>query len=206
MMLRACLLAACLLAPPGLALLATGCARAPDANGQAAANDLADKLDLKPANDAPPPEGPCRLLTLAEVRAVFPDVQEGVENKTLQQYGMGVCEWTGSGTVLTARTEPAKGHTAENSVRGLADGFIDPLNAAASQRVRFEPISGVGDEAWVVLEQRDEKSGFLADMAFMSLRRGDSMVTLMSNDLSGRDRGQAIAALRKLGQQVAGRL
>lgn len=194
-------------------LLAASCTRAaPDASDNSAAakvtsaGEVADKSNSGANNDAPPAEGACRLLSLSEVRAVFPDAEAGVENNSLRQYGMTACEWAGKGARLAARTEAAAGHSAEDSVRELADGSIDPMNAAARGRVRFEQIPGVGNDAWLVLEQRDEKGGFLANMAILSLRRGDTMVTLMSNDLSGRDRTETKAALRKLGQQVAGRL
>lgn len=151
-------------------------------------------------------DGPCRLLTDAEVRAVFPDAKTGKRNRSREEYGISACQWSGAHGDFVAEVWKAKGSSADNEIRGLMGGFVDPRMAAAEKNVRYESVSGVGDQACAVVEIEDEQRGVLSNVALLVARRGDQILALSSPELPHRERGAALRALRELGRVAARRL
>lgn len=156
-----------------------------------------------PATD---PDSPCRLLTDAEVRAVFPNAGPGERERTREQYGIAACVWSGDFGRFVAQTWEAKGNTAEQEARGLSNGFVDPLNPAAGNSVRYESVAGVGEQASAIVESQDTQRGILTDIAMLVARKDGQMLVLMSDDLTHRDRSEALAKLQSLARSAAARL
>ncbi len=152
------------------------------------------------------PNSPCRLLTDAEVRAVFPGVKAGQPERSREEYGIKACQWSADGGRFVAEVWKAKGSTADNEIHGLVEGFIDPVNQSAANNVRYEPVAGVGDQAFAVIETQDAKRGILTDIAMVVARKGDRILVLLSDDLAHRDRATALHALSDLGGAAAKRL
>lgn len=196
----ACLLvtaiAACSNAPPSAAA-ATGVV--------APANGAASEAGNSPGAMAEP-DSPCRLLTDVEVRAVFPGVKAGQPERSREEYGIKACQWSADSGRFVAEVWKAKDSTADNEIHGLAEGFIDPTNSSAANNVRYEPIAGVGEQAFAVIETQDAKRGILADIAMMVARKGDRILVLLSDDLAHRDRASALRSLTDLGSAAAKRL
>jgi hypothetical protein len=162
------------------------------------------------AAQTPPParsaDGPCGLLTNAEVQRAFPGAKPGQLDRKLEAQGILRCVWNHtSGTVGiiegTGELDPI-----EVEAGTWALGFVDPLNRGAEKHVRYERLAGVGDQAIAVVEQRDAAKGFLSDSAYLVVRRGNRQVTLMAMDLARRERVAALAVLKELGTAIAGRL
>ncbi|MEO6138546.1 MAG: hypothetical protein ABIP11_07785 [Luteimonas sp.] len=151
-------------------------------------------------------DSPCRLLTDAEVRAVFPGVKGGQPERSREEYGIKACQWSADGGRFVAEVWKAKGSTADNEIHGLVEGFIDPVNPSAANNVRYEPVAGVGDQAFAVIEAQDAKRGILTDIAMVVARKGDRILVLLSDDLADRDRAAALHALTGLGSAAAKRL
>lgn len=148
-------------------------------------------------------EGPCALLTLAEVRRVFPDAPAGQIQRSQEKHGVVSCEW---GRRLTLVDGTDNIDTPEDEARSWTLMLLDPLDERASRHVRFETIRGVGDQAVAVVEREDKAKGFILSVAYIVVRRGPRQVTLMSTDLARRERSEALDALQQLGRAVAGRL
>ncbi|WP_159016348.1 hypothetical protein [Cognatiluteimonas profundi] len=160
----------------------------------------------EPAAAAVDPDSPCRVLGDATVRAVFPDAKAGARNRSREEYGITACQWsTGSGD-FTAEIWQAKGSTADNEIRGLATGFVDPTKPDAQGNVRFEPVPGVGDQAFAVVENKDAAKGILADVALLVASHGDRILVLTSTDLARGDRADALKTLATLGADAVARL
>lgn len=188
---------------------------------QRAARDLADKLEratkqpnkagaataAKPeAIDELPKGDPCALLTLAEVRKLYPKADAAKPDRVPEKYGILTCYWqypTGRLVVQLTKAEP---RSCETEARGLAMGFVDPLSPKAHEAVRFQALPGIGDDAVAVVERKDEKRGILGDASYLITQRGDRQIWISSTDLAGGDRAAAIDTLAKLGRLAIGRL
>ncbi len=159
-----------------------------------------------PAAVAVEPDSPCRLLTDAEVHAVFPNAKAGQPERSREEYGIKACQWSADGGRFLAEVWKAKDSTADNEIHGLVEGFIDPVNPSAAKNVRYEPVAGVGDQAFAVIETQDAKRGILTDIAMVVARKDDRILVLLSDDLAHRDRATALHALSGLGSAAAKRL
>lgn len=155
------------------------------------------------AGTAVEPDSPCRLLTDAEVRAVFPGAKAGQPERSREEYGIKACEWSPDSGRFLAEVWKAKGGSADNEIRGLAAGFVDPVNPGAANNIRYEPIAGVGEQAFAVIETRDAQRGILDDIAMLVARKNDRILVLLSDDLAHRDRAAALQALTALGREAA---
>lgn len=166
----------------------------------------ASSVRAAPAEEPADPNSVCRLLTNAEVRAVFPAAGRGEPERTREKYGISACVWSGDFGRAGLQTWKAEGRSADDEARGMAAGFIDPLSRAAAGNVRYETVHGVGEQAVAVVETADPQRGILSDVAMMMVRKDDQIIMLIADDLARRDRAQAVAALGSLGAAAAGRL
>ncbi|MEO8810272.1 MAG: hypothetical protein ABI386_08505 [Rhodanobacter sp.] len=151
-------------------------------------------------------DGPCRLLTDAEVRVVFPGAKAGERNRSREEYGISACQWSSAHGDFVAEVYKAKGSSADNEIRGLVSGFVDPRKTAPDKYVRYEPLSGVGDQAFAVVEIEDVSRGILSNVSMLVARRGDQILVLSSPELPLRERSAALQALSELGREAAKRL
>ncbi len=156
----------------------------------------------------PPGDGPCALLTTAEVERAFPGTKPGRVDRTQEKYGVVSCRWDSPIGLFSIISSPD--HAASESVRDEARGwtltFLDPLRADAARHVRYEPLPGVGDEAIAIVEKEDKAKGFLQDGAILVVRRGTRQVSAMSSHLGRRERAEALRVLTTLGTAIASRL
>jgi hypothetical protein len=154
-----------------------------------------------------PTGDPCQILPLADVRKVFPAAKAGERSRRLEKYGSTECAWKdGNGGVVIAVQESYSSGSAEEDVRGMIAGFVDPLDPAARAAVRVERMAGIGDEAAAFIERADPARKILSDGALLSTRRGEHTIWLMTDQLSSRDRAEALKSLGDLGRTAAKRL
>jgi hypothetical protein len=150
-------------------------------------------------------EGPCALLTIAEVQRAFPGATPGQPDRKLEKYGMRRCSWSHpNGSLILVVSD--EDESAKDGASGLTAAFVDPLNLGASRHVRYEALPGVGDEAVAVVERQDKTKGFAQDGAILVVRRGKHQVAVMSTDLARRDRAEALRVFTELGKAIAKRL
>ena len=148
-------------------------------------------------------EGLCQLLTLGEVAAVFPGAEAGVVTEVRAE-GVTSCIWAIPAGRFVLQSWPAKDPVAEE-IRGAIYPSLDPSKQTAGV-VRYEPVTGVGDEALAVVEQKDEARGIVSDTAILVAKRGDKILLVIADDLARRDHAEALAALQSLGSSAAGRM
>lgn len=197
---------AILLAGAG-SLVLTGCSPQGEAPAaKPAAPAVTSITAAAPAVAAPAGDDPCRLLSDAEVRGIFPGAKTGVRETTREQYGIRACVWATQSGNFALQRWTAKAGSVDNEIRGLALGFVDPVNPAARAAVRYDNVPGVGDQAMALVETRDDKRGILADAAILITQRGDQLIELQSQDLARGDRAAAVQALTTLGRAAAARL
>ena len=172
----------------------------------------ADDTAAQATRPAPTPaagaagDGPCALLTIAEVQRAFTGAKPAKLDRSLEYAGILRCAWEYPG----GRFGIIDGTEAPDPVRAEAEtltlGIVDPLKREASRHVRYETLAGVGDEAIAVVERADPAKGFVAHGAFLVVRRGARQITLMDANLATRDRAAALAALQELGKAAAKRM
>lgn len=182
------------------------CGQSPSSGDSAPAAAAPVAASVVKTNTAVEPDSPCRLLTDAEVRAVFPGAKAGQPERSREEYGIKACQWPVESGRFLAEVWKAKNGTAENEIHGLAAGFVDPTNAAAANDVRYQPIAGVGEQAFAVVETRDAQRGILDDIAMLVARKNGRILVLLSDELAHRDRATAMQALTALGRESANRL
>jgi len=158
------------------------------------------------AAPATPGEGPCALLTHGVVQRVFPGATAGQLDRRHQQHGVLTCLWehpTGRLSIIEGADKP---QPVENEAQGWTLTFLDPLRRDASRHVRYETLTGVGDQAIAIVERADQTKGFIADGAVLVVQRGSRQVTLMAPGLARRERADALRVFEELGRAVASRL
>lgn len=152
-----------------------------------------------------PGDGPCAIVTDAEVRKVFPGAESGVRDHSMDQYGMASCKWETPANTLAVQTFTST-ETVENELRGRMLGFLDPLKPGLRDGIRYDKIAGIGDSAMAVAVKADEAGGILADSAMLAVQRGDRVVVLFTRVLVDGDPAASIKALEALAPSAALRL
>lgn len=192
-----------------LVLVAGGCSRssAPNTSPTSASGaPLASVSSAPPSATLVEANSPCRLLTDAEVRAVFPSAKSGVPERSREEYGIKACVWDLETDRFVVQTWAAEGGNVGDEIRGLAAGFVDPLNAAAPNNIRYETLAGVGNQAMALVETQDDKRGILSDVALLVAKRGDQILEVQSQGLPRRARATALQALTTLGREAVARM
>ncbi len=150
---------------------------------------------------------PCKLLTDAEVHDVFNGATAGKRDRSVDKYGILSCVWETPSDRLIVQTFAAKPGAVADELRSRVQGSIDPMLAGAADRIRYQSISGIGDQAMMVVEKANPELGILADMALLATQRGDRMaIVFTGTSLVSGDRDSALNALESLGSDIAQRL
>ena len=144
----------------------------------------------------------CRLLTRAEVAGVLLGAQPGKPERSREAYGIRACVWEWEGGSLALQMLPGK-HGAASQLRGLAQGYVNPL---ARYSVRYETVPGVGEAAFAAVEPVDAARGVIGDMAMLTTQRGAQVIVLQCAALARGDRAAALKALTVLGRSAVARL
>jgi hypothetical protein len=154
-----------------------------------------------------PVDDPCVLLSDDEVSKAFPGAASGKRNRSLDGHGILTCMWDTPTDRFVVQVFEAKSGSVEDELRSRMSGSIDATVAGAGSEVRYEKIGGIGDDAMLVLEKADAKSGILADTAVMVTKRGDRRAVLFTGrSLAAADRKSALKKFETLGRHVAERL
>lgn len=167
------------------------------------------KTSAAPVASNLPTDDPCTIVSLRDIKGVFLGDSLPERSRRLEQYGITECQWksaNGQVVLVVQESTGTAGATAENEARGVAQGFVDPVNLEALNRVRFEKFSTLGIDNAAFVEPADAARGILSDGAFMALVNGRRVVTLLSRDLTNQDRIEALKALERLGRIAARRV
>jgi hypothetical protein len=168
-----------------------------------------------PATDAAPDTGsmsttasaddPCTLVSKGEVRSAFPGAEPGKRDQSTDQYGIASCKWELPTNTLAVQTFRST-NTAGQELRGRMLGFLDPLQPGLREKIQYDTIAGLGDEAVAVAVKADQAQGILADSAMLGIRKGDRMAVLFTRTLVDGDVAATRKALEALGRNAAARL
>lgn len=175
------------------------------------ATDTANQIEAVTggASSGKAPAGdPCALLPAAEVKKAFPAVAAIAPQRSqrLEKYGITECVWKGAKDqiLLVVQESTAKKATqAREEVLGMAQGFVDPVKPGALKNIRIEKFTAPGIDSAAFVETADPARGILSDGAYLALVKGSRVVTLMSPELTSRDRDAALKALENLGAATA---
>lgn len=145
---------------------------------------------------------PCALLALSDVRRLYPDAQAGVADQKLARDGIFRCTWKhGAGTLFLV-TGAAADDTVADEAESWSLAILDPLRNDAARNLRYETVRGVGEAAMAVVERSDKAKGFMQDGAYITVRLGPALVTLLAPDLARGDRAEALRRLTQLGKAL----
>ena len=155
-----------------------------------------------------PSGDPCTTLPKAAVQSGFPGAKSGERSTRLKRYGITECQWkNAAGDVLLVLQESRNdGRSAKDDALGMAQGFVDPLNAKAVKNVRIEVFPSLDADAASLFETADPKRGILNDCAFLQLRKHEHEISLNAPGFAGRDRAQALKGFETLARLAANRL
>jgi uncharacterized protein DUF3558 len=165
------------------------------------ATESADETSSLPTDD------PCKLVTDAEVGRAFAQNTSGERSHALDSDGIFTCQWDTPTGVFIVQIYQGKVYPVEEELRSRVSGSLDPVGPGTGDRVRYETLANVGDQAMMVVEQADAQHGILADTAVLIMRRGERMAILFTGgSLAGGDRASALKALETLGRSAGKRL
>lgn len=154
---------------------------------------------------AGPSDGPCAVVSQSEVRKAFPGAQTGKRDPSMDQYGIASCTWESTANTLAVQTFKST-NTASEELRGRMLGFLDPLQPGLREKIQYDTITGLGDEAVAVAVKADQAQGILADSAMVGIRKGDHMTVLFTRTLVDGDVAVTKKALEALGRKAVLRL
>ena len=152
-----------------------------------------------------PGDGPCGLVTDAEVGQAFAGAKSGERDHSMDKYGMASCKWETAANALAVQTFESK-ETVGNELRGRMLGYLDPLKPGLRDSIRYDELAGLGDSAMSVAVKGDPERGILSDTAMLAIKRGDRVAVLFTRVLVDGDPAATIAALKQLAPAAAGRL
>ncbi len=152
-----------------------------------------------------PTDDPCALVSKGEVRKAFPGAESGKRDPSTDQYGIASCKWELPTSTLVVQTFRAT-TSASDELRSRMSGFLDPLQPALREKVQYDAVAGLGDEATVVAVKADQAHGVFADSAMLGIRRGERMAVLFMSALVDGDPAATKKALEVLGRSAAPRL
>jgi hypothetical protein len=188
-------------------LFLLGCSRGDPPSVEPASAQSSSSVESRTSKINVVTDDPCALLIDDEVNAVFPGAASGKRNHSLDGHGILTCTWETPTDRFVVQVFDSKSGSVEDELRSRMSGSIDPTMAGGASEVRYQPISGIGDEAMLVLEKADLQRGILADTAVLVTQRGDRRAVLFTgSSLAGGDRASALQALEMLGKQLAERL
>jgi hypothetical protein len=150
-------------------------------------------------------DDPCTIVSKGEVRDAFPGAESGKPDHSLDQYGMASCTWELPTNTLAVQTFKSK-NSAGEELRGRMLGILDPLQPGLRDKIQYDTIAGLGDEAVVVAVKADAAQGVLSDSAMLGIRKGDRMAVLFTRTLVDGDAAASKKALEALGKKAASRL
>jgi hypothetical protein len=151
------------------------------------------------------PDDPCSIVSKGEVREAFPGAESGERDHSMDQYGMASCKWELPANTLAVQLFKST-NTAGEELRGRMLGFLDPLQPGLREKIQYDTIAGLGDEAVAVAVKADQAQGILADTAMLGIRKGDRMAVLFTRTLVGGDVAATAKALESLGRKAVSRL
>ncbi|HET8942498.1 MAG TPA: hypothetical protein VFN13_10995 [Rudaea sp.] len=149
---------------------------------------------------------PCDLLTDAEVRSVFPSAGSGKRNTQSLQYGLDRCAWKAPDGQIGIEVSKVEAKDFEGELRAELQGAVDPRVQGALARIRFQPVSGIGDHAIAVLENGDTKRGIYTDISLLAIQRDHRMAVLMIHHANADAPLPTLDTLKTLGGALASRL
>lgn len=145
---------------------------------------------------------PCAMLAPGDVRSVYADAQAGVADQKLARDGIFRCTWKHGTDTLFLVTGSAADDTVAGEAESWSLAILDPLRNDAGRSIRYETVKGVGEEAIAVVERRDPARGLMQDGAYITVRLGPALVTLLAPDLARGDRAEALRRLTQLGKAL----
>lgn len=158
-----------------------------------------------------PTGDPCKTLTDAEVRQVFPDATSGRRDRRLEEYGILACRWSSptGHTYLQLSiwdTEPKMSIADELEESAMA--LVTDISKVkeALHTAGPETVNNVGDRAMAVVVAQADRAHFLQQGAILVAQRGQRTIRLEAPDLATRGRAPALKALEELGRAAAKRL
>ena len=156
---------------------------------------------------------PCTLLTVADVQMAFPGAGAGKPDRSQEKQGLLKCVWpypgdskSAAGSLFVFTSDEVTETPREEAADTWALTFLDPLRNDAAKQVRYETLTGVGDQAVAVVERADKAKGFSINAAILVVRRGRQQAALLAPDLARRERAEALRILGELGKAMAKRL
>ena len=151
-------------------------------------------------------QGPCALLTTAEVQQAFPGSKPGQLDRRNEKHGLLTCMWDTPKGLLSIITGEEVNQSPKDEAQGWTLTFLDPLRSDAERHVRYEVLTGVGDGAVAVVERQDKSKGFAQNGAILVVRRGKQQISVLSTELAHRERADALRIFAELGKAIAKRL
>jgi hypothetical protein len=148
---------------------------------------------------------PCTLVSKDEVREAFAGAESGKRDHSTDQYGIASCTWELPTNTLAVQTFKSTS-SANEELRGRMLGFLDPLQPGLREKIQYDTITGLGDEAVAVAVKADQAQGVLADSAMLGIRKGDRVAVLFTSALVDGDMAASKKALEALGRDAVARL
>lgn len=149
---------------------------------------------------------PCKLLDVASIRRALPGAGDGVRDHRADGMGLASCVWESPKGRIVLQTGTGAPEAARELVGLVVTGNLDP-RPHMHDPVRYESLSGIGDQAVAVVEEIDAEKGILGSIAAAGVQKGDRKMTLMTSLPSAPEHRQStLEALRQLVATAAKRL
>jgi hypothetical protein len=144
----------------------------------------------------------CTLVTLAEVKALFPDADHTESSSPMKDSGISDCGFKDKDDTrvvnVRVRTNAAPTEDMEIMEWSLSDPGGPPNPA-----VKHEAVAGLGGEAAAIVVRRDKT--IKRDVGILALQHGPDVVVVTTGEIQGKDKARVIKELSQLAKLAAGR-
>lgn len=144
----------------------------------------------------------CALLTLAEVRGVFPDVAGNKPDNSLKQHGVFACIWRNAADHQVFQTRVDTDTTVQEQISMFASGITAPGRSG----LRGEAVTGLGEGAASLIVHQDTAKGVLSNLGLLTVQRGKDTISVVTSSIGGKTRTQVLQEMTQLARAALARL
>lgn len=144
----------------------------------------------------------CTLVTLAEVKALFPTVHHTESSTPMAGLGISDCGFKDSDDTRVVNVRVRTNASPKEDMEIMEWSISEP-GGPPNPAAKHEAVQGLGAEAAVIVARRDKT--IKRDVALLALQHGPDVVVVTTGEIQGKDKPRIIQDLSSLAKLAASR-
>lgn len=144
----------------------------------------------------------CTLVTLAEVKALFPDADHTESSSPMEGLGISDCGFKDKDDTRVVNVRVRTNADPKEDMEVMEWSLSEP-GGPPNPAVKQEAVKGLGGEAAVMVLRRDKT--IKRDIGILALQHGPDVIVVTTGEIEGKDKARVIQELSQLAKLAAGR-